>query len=504
MAITIISKPDSWSLNRNNVGWNLSTDNEFSTAGVKGIADVNWNLSSYPIDGEQFTLSWNSGSDSITFTFRTNPNDSGEEIPLVTTSALDFLTALKGGLERNWTFNTYFTVTITQIGGNKTIIKAKEAGVRYTPVLTESTSASISITTTSGVDAVRRENFKILLILKVWNSLGTSISASLEATPYNSEVDFDVSNLLDCNIGVNNIPSNNTSAVNFTSSVTFYSAVYAEKYGDPLTARRLSVPENCYALIGGWSKNRIATESFNTLVNDGAFLTNLSERRISRTQPEFLHFISATGIVSSHATLYYDDGTTDTITLTTSPTASVNSLWCFPFNYALIDAQRNTSKNLLYWDVFLSHQNPASPITPNVRYALKDEFELDSTVLVFKNSFGIYEVVEIPGMVEHSTAVARKEAVRVIPRGAGVTESETVTTSASYKLKRKLATGFVSKEEADWLNELAVTTSLYEFDGTHHLPVNIVLDSFPRYNSVSDELNIFTFELESNTNEKGR
>lgn len=506
MAITIVDQPDDWNLNRNGVGWKLSTDNEYSVAGVAGVADVSWTLPNYPADGEQFTISWNAGADSLTFTFRTTPGENGDEVPLVTTSPSDFLAALKSGLDRNWQFTSLFKITVTAIGGDRSIITALTKGTRYTPSFSESTASTVSVTTTNGVDAERRVNFKLLLKLNMWNTATPAVILSKvnEAVPVNGQADFDVSDALDSAIGVNNIPADDADFVNFTSSMVQFSAVWAEKYGDPVIVRRLSQAASYVALIGGWHKNRIATDNFYAQVDAGIFLTNLTERRISPTQPEFLHYISPGSLVSSHAELFYSDGSSVVVDILTSPTSASNALWCIPMNWGLIDALRDPELELLYWEVFLSNEDPGNPITNRIRYELKDEYQLDSTILLFRNSYGVYEVFDCPGEVSHSTDVSRVDSTRILNRGFSATDSGVVTVRSSYRPKRQLSTGFVSKEEADWLQELANTDLLYEFDGENHFPLGLEFDSFPRYSTESDEVNTFNFTIKSDTNETGR
>lgn len=505
MAITLESQPGDWNLSRNGVGWVLSTDNEYSTVGVNSILDIDWNLGTYPVAGEQFTIAWNSTADSITFTFRLEPDDSGEEVELDTSSTGNFLTALKNSLVRNHKLSSAFNITTSQIGGNRLLLAAKQEGSEFTSQFSESTSASVTTSSTSGVDPVRRDNFKLLLNLKMWSTAAPSVIASeiLEGTPVNGEVDFDVTHLLDSNIGENNVPNDDVNIQNHTSSIVQFSAVWAEKYGNPVLTRRLSEVTQYRALIGGWRKNRIATSDFDTEVDEGIFLSNLSDRRITQNQPEFLYYLSTGLLVSSHAELFYSDGSSEIVDLNVSPSAASNALWCIPFNYALIDAERDGAKELLYWDAFLSNQDSANPITNKVRYQLRDEFQIDSTILLFRNSFGVYEVIDFPGEVSFSTDVSRSDAQRVLPRDFDSKDQSTVTVAATYREKRTVSTGFISREEADWLQELCISDSIYELNESNHFPVRISVESFPRYSTQSDDLNVVSITIESDTNEKG-
>jgi len=142
---------------RNPVEFELSTNNQITTAGVKAYID--FVFSGLPSNNQTFTLTFLGRT--LTFTFKSvSIDDSGQQILIESTGAGFVEDFFMAGMANNFYLNQDYEFIL--VSSTTVRIKALKSGAKYSITGTEAVSNMTLGTPVAGVDAVYREGFRIL------------------------------------------------------------------------------------------------------------------------------------------------------------------------------------------------------------------------------------------------------------------------------------------------------------------------------------------------------
>jgi hypothetical protein len=270
MAVTILESPHTHCLADGRAFFKISTNNQFSTAGVNMVFTITF--ASIPGNDADMEFNWDAGNQSLPFIFKTTPDDSGLQLPITGASVQAFVDdTLIPALRQNALFHQTFTVAGITDGVE---ITARETGAIYN-ISTYSFTAGITYTqSTAGVDAVERPNFKLIALLDITHN-SNSYQYKLTAYPYNNAVYLHLNKIL---TGFYNRLAKPAfppaSHADVSAALIAYQVSLGEEFGDPVMEQKISFQALKYALPGGAGKSTRAQGGLQTLLGNDYFLTH--------------------------------------------------------------------------------------------------------------------------------------------------------------------------------------------------------------------------------------
>ena len=201
-------------------------------------------------------------------------------------------------------------------------------------------------------------------------------------------------------------------------------------------------------------------------------------KKIHATTPEYLYFMVAEALQNNthglKLRLYFTDGTTEDI----DDKYTVSALDQFDtIEFAVgftelgiqdyIDGTEGLEgKTIDFYDVFITNENGV--VTDKYRYKPVFDAE-DPRTLIFKNPYGFPETVFCTGRSSVITKLSFESA-----RTDGKLLPDSLNFSSSRERTVTANTGFITKEQAQWLAELLDTTEAFELiEGALH-PITLL------------------------------
>lgn len=498
MALTLTVNPNTTQLSRNPVWAKLTTNNYQTTAGTK--ASLRLEVTGTGATATQtITIPFNGITVVMTF-FVGSVNGSG--IQLRTAGALslaNFILQLAADFATNYHIADAYDITTD---ATAVIFTAKQAGTAYNFISPSDTTTDLAIgTNTVGVDEVLREDFRIALdvYLEETYASGTYTKVhSKQQIPVSNACLFNIADALHRYMGTDK-PTYGLAAITLcTGILRRYKIRYAEKYSS-VTDEYMGVTESsvCYVLKGGISfiEERYApTFLTGYITSNQKFLTwQPRTKTVVQSQPEYLNFFvpSSTTTIKLKAKLYYTDNTTLTVTaLTKTPTVQ-NELYILPVGYTEIIAPSAT-KTVSKYQVWVENQSDVVK-SEVFTYKLTAKTEIDQHLFLFESSLGAWETLRTSGeqvkAVAIETQIAQRQNEILTYTSLGEFEKFDATGTSTFTQ----STGFKTKEDIDWLEDLLYSKNVVEVIGGEHLPVIINTAGITKYKT-RDNLYAFTFE----------
>ena len=498
MALTLTVNPNVTQLSRNPVWAKLTTNNYQTTAGTK--AALRLEVTGTGATATQtITLPFNGKTIVMTF-FVGSVNGSG--IQLRTAGALslaNFILQLAEDFATNYHIADAYDITTDSTA---VIFTAKESGTAYNFLSPSETTTDIAIgTNTVAVDEVLRENFRIALdvYLEQTYASGTYTKIhSKQQIPISNVCLFNIADALHRYMGTDK-PTYGLAAITLcTGILRRYKIRYAEKYSS-VTDDYLGVTQSdvCYVLKGGIS---FIEERYAPTFLTGYITTNLKfltwqprTKTVVKTQPEYLNYFvpPSTTTIKLKAKLYYTDNTTLTVTaLTKTPTAQ-NELYILPVGYNVIIAPSAT-KTVSKYEVWVENQSDVVK-SEVFTYKLSTKVEVDQHLFLFESSLGSWETLRTSGEHVKAVAIETQIAQRQNEILSYTSDGEFEKFEATGTNTFTQSTGFKTKEDIDWLEDLLYSKNVVEVIGGEHLPVIINTAGITKYKT-RDNLYAFTFE----------
>lgn len=456
----------------------ISADNPF-TEGVIGKTVLEFlNFDTYTYTDQKFTLSWNGII--LTFTFRTNPDDSGIELHdnNAMVDPLIYLPILINDLNRNFYINRDFIVTGNYID-YKVIFTCRKMGDEFNIALSDSDVSEMSVSSqTIGSPRTLLSNYAIFVQPRILtDNFVFSEALGTEAIKPNSDfiANFDIAeyfNDLLSNSFQFPDPQNNIYAHPEASQKYFI--VYGDKYNGQFKKQYDTMLDPRVIIKGGLSKidRQFYTdhniEYFDYGSNARRFLTwhPLSKRTTKQT-PERLYFFNQD---HSQIKLCIDaterDGSTYTLILAEMKTDPYLMLEFVVDYYSL---QIPSFKDVVCWNIYLT--DGSDTISEIRHYELDESPYIENRHFLFRNSLDTYDSFYTSGLFEKEIKL-KKDVVDSIEIDEFTTHKSLqkhFNTSESQTFKAN--TGFLTEEELDHKREFLLSEEVFQVSGAVLIPV---------------------------------
>jgi hypothetical protein len=480
MTLILNKVPALVNLAENPVIVKVLTDNLYSNPGVKAYIWLRFTAAT--INNDTFTLSW--GDKEVVFTFKTFPNDSGNELQTYAN-----LTSLRQNivtqLQKNYILTNDFTIVIfsSGLGYFNLFIGANTEGDDYTLTLSDvSVTGMTTIINIPGEDKVVNPFYDILMQVFV---AGVKVGEESAAPDSNLIAKFDIAEYIEAELSTGfSFPEAIASLfIERSNNVKSFYFKYAERYGDEPVVQALFKSNTYYALLGGISDYLIA--KYNDLSSDWwskfgyqqKFLTNQPiEKKIYKRQIEklyYFNYLPATTEINLNIKLYFQDGTDTTYQKYTENVSSYKVYeLVMTYNMLDIDGQIPSGQNLSKYDIWLTDQTGLI-ISETRTYIVENLPELFSNYFLFRNSLGGYDTLRTTGKKEKSIDTDSIYVEQVLDDDFSTIDREKKNTRGIRIEKYTCFTGWKKKEYIDYLQELLISEDVYEVFNNTIIPIVI-------------------------------
>lgn len=490
MAITITTQPANYTLADGKVFYLVSSNNQFTNAGQAHVVDITF--SAIPINDADMAFSWGSGDVVLPFVFKNIPDDSGLQLAFGGGTVQIFVdSVLIPALERNATLYANFTIaSIT----NGVRITARQKGGYYTTATINFATGITRTTVTGGVDVAERPNFAIAAQVDVLAN-GSAYQYTLRAYPYNNSIYFYLNRLLTGFYNRLARPAFSLTAIaDKSSALISYRARFAEEFGDPASTQRLSTGTYKYTLPGGASKSSRAQGSLQTMLGSKYFLTHQRAMRLTTAAKQVLNYlhISAETNFNVRFEATKTDGTTVSAVPIVKTSVAQNTLWCIDVSPATVATALSIAVTDIasYNVVVVDISGPGQYFSEFYPITIDTTTPRDRQQVLYQNSLGVYEFAELRGFIAKSTSASTEVATLQLHDPAR-DENVNYTLDAATADAWQIATGFLSRTEAEAYKELLRSRDVYLVTATHYQPVLVNGAEVALYDTDSGTLNGF-------------
>lgn len=471
MAITVLQSPAAVGFAKNELLYELRTNNILQTGGLE--ASHNLEMTGFPAQGDTFQLAWNNGLINLEFEFDGTPDDSGLQLPTGSGVLNDYLDdELIPALRSNYLLNRDYSIYRS---GSRIYFAARLTGPEYDlNFIADNYAWNNGFTQSfSGISSVERPNFRFLMQLFFrwvgdadWNTL------EWERIPIDRISFFDVSRV----IGTLEklllpAPDRNT-IMNINAQVIEYYVAVAEKFGDDSVVQKLTTLDTLRALPGGWNDRDF--KAFGPGPDLDKFLTHRRNVRIRPGQPLFLSWYNNHANTdwyfevdylsygqSVHSDVLYD--------------FSCNQGECrlFPCSYELaMDGQALAEEitGLRFW---IRDQALQDPTTEAISFTIDHGQAMDEIVLAYKNGMGFFETVAFTGTIQQLTEVTHAEAEVEPEYQASYENMRNPVINKKRIQSLVLHTGYLGTSEAEVFVDLLMSNMVWLIVNNSYWPCNI-------------------------------
>ncbi len=409
----------------------------------------------------------------------------------------------------------FIDVYITSSGGEKLNFQLRSASAGWDLDVTN--AGGFTITLDAAVADATPENYKALLDVFFENTYREgdyAQAARLEGLPEagTGYVYFDLSAVLsaECRAARSEplVPEWGTNTPFLGDNMRRWYFRYTEQYGAPVAAQPWTYGIDKTAYDGGVSQARYADGDFLAdMDGDNALLTWMPDgKSLALEQPEYLtwyNHTSATRTVYLRVVWYnIADGTTSSPTDYFTPGLSVlaGESAVFPVWPALfgLDAETDAYKYTVqvgYTSITFSALSQARSY-----YIDRDYYESERH-LVYLNGFGVPETWRCTGEIAKRLRVQRQTAERPLSPGYNELASDRYQHARSWDVELTYRTGYLTKTQADALQELLIAGEVYDVSETGYIPLQITSSDF-RVTETRQELHAYEFSAVARLNMK--
>ena len=495
MSITVEKSPSLVDLSGNYLPLWLSSNNEFSTAGTKFVAQLEF--FGIPTNGQQAKLTWQGGDYEFLITFSNTPDESGAQVGISSVTTPAWVTnELLPALQANYELDKYFV--ITNPISRHIVLEARTEG--SDGIITfdgmNAFGAGFPKLTFGGVNPVRRPDFGIQVVLEYAPLISNTFARHLKfLTTINGKAKFELSDPLKY-LHQNLLPQLGQSGfINLSANVLQYKIRYMEAYGQGETSK-MSSPVTKYLLPGGRTKAEVvrAPDFYQEwMVNQagpiGQFgvplysklLTLDTVKKVGPNDPLLINYFHNQPLsdIRLRAEIVYTDGSTATHTLANKTQAIPFSLWAIEVGYQKVLPFIDSTKTLAYYNVFLA--NPAKPylISSKLKVQLLSKIDVDTVHLLYRNSPGVHEIFTTRGHVVFSTEFSKAQAQKNIKYPTSVSQRTFIDVNNTFNDWAEVYTGFKNEFEIEGLKDVLNSRDVYIYQGGW-VPVSIQQEKLSR------------------------
>lgn len=532
MSLTLLQAPDEISLSRNQIIVRLEgMDDAMATYGYTGASSRMTTDGNYAIPtGFSLIISWTepNGLEQSRSFLAVSTLVPGAFIPSASLigsylSYLAYWEAIAAIIQANLQVGPHFTVYATSAGGNTTLhIEAQEYDTEWTVT---SELSGIEAGNVTVVDAAPVTNYPdnyrchLDILFETEYNIGTwEKVAALSIGPTEDGIFvFDLSGIIDKELRASLpsplIPEFSADTPVIADILRQFSLRYYEIYDglDPITA---DADTTTYlAMCGGIARNTFADYGFfPNLSETNSLLTWYPEgKSVALAQPEWLAWYNYTGSAAEvvlEVVRYAADGPMQiyylygTVVDGTDPLTALGNevvLWPVGFEQMGLDALPDPD-DVLYYTVQVVDASSdydggdAVYLSQARRYYVDRAYYENTRYLMYLNGFCCPETLRAVGNLSNRLNVQREESTAQRPESYTGAFRETFQFSEDFQNYFVYRTGYLSRFEADALQELLIYNQLYEVYAEGFLPLYIRNREFPVH---VDRQYLYSFEIET-------
>lgn len=512
MAISIIKQPDPVSLSRNQIEYQLETDNWITVVGSKTLFVIK--ITASPAVDDPFTIAWGvdpvaNPDETVTMTCKAAPDDAGNQyidnagaIPLT-----DWVDLFLADLIKNFLFTRDFVLTKVTADASPAIqFRAREKGLKFSIEFTEALGWMIEFLNTDGIDQVFQTNMKQVLqvhVEDVYKSGNFELKHEEQRVPDSVKRSlFDIHEILDQFVELNPPIYNQVGVTRCDLLTKQYFVRYYERYGDTVTEQEVITGVTKAVMMAGTNFPFFnANTDFFTdyLVPSKAFLTWLpAEQDITVAQHQYLYFpivSAATTSFKSKADIFYTDDTSDLdVEIGAAPGSEQYEIYIIPVGFSqVVQAVSDGGKTVDHYIIYITDQ--ADAVVSELRTYYLDRKEYLSTAhVLYKNSIGGYDTLRVTGDLAFGLDVTKSVFETILPSTYDLMDPQFHEFNVSGREFIQMSTGHMKKADLIHLQELILSESIFQIDSVAYLPLTLDTKSIT-FTQTSADLYVMSFKV---------
>lgn len=495
MSLTLNISPALYPLSRNPVWAKLTTNNYVTTTGVKAALTITGSGTGATAT-QTITLPFNGRT--VVMTFAAALDGTGNTLRVAGVLSLaNFMIQLAADFATNYYIADEYDITYD---ATHVYLTAKSTGSAYSFLSPATTATQIAIgTNTAGVTEVVRDNFKTLLDVYVEQTYksGTFTKVHGQALqPISNITEFDIHDALHAELGIDRPDHGEDAIVRCENTIKQYYIRYAEQYGsDPVPQG--TTQSSTFAILKGalsFMENAYTTSALSYFTTNQKFLTwQPRTKYITAASQEFLNFLipSSTTSIKLYCKFYYTDGTTVTMSTVTSGTTAEGEVWTLPCGYVSM-VEGWAIKAVSKYQVWVTNQSDVVK-SETFTFKITEKPVIESKSFLFENSLSAWDTLRCTGVNEQAIAIQSIAAQKILARGHAYADGEFQKISSSGQTAFVQSTGYRTKAEIDWLEDLLFSKNVVEDIDGEYRPIIINTDNLVKYSS-RQNLFAITFE----------
>lgn len=512
MAITLSANPEEIQLARNPVLVRLRADQDgfgtlFDAVGV--TAEVEYTETQRFDTNETLTVEYeepDGTTTTVVFTAKA-VYDNENEIPDNSFGGTDseYWIAVKDRVKKHRLIAPFFTVYLIASPSQKLVIIEKTGDPDWTVTVTN--TGGFTVNDVAATADATPDNYRPLLDVFLERTYLTgdyTLAAQLQGAQESGTgyVYFDLSSVLtaECRAARAEplVPEWGTSAPALADNFRRWYFRYTEEYGSPVERQDWQPSLLKMCVDGGVSQALFAEGDFlGAMDEENSLLTWMPDgRKIGVNQPEYMAWFNNGGTLTVYVrVLWYDitDGSASSPTSYYTPGLAVQhgEVALFPVGPAMfgLDAEPNAYK----YTVTVGYTAIGfSALSQTRTYYIDRDYYESERYVQYLNGLGVPETWRCRGEIGKRLKVERQTAEKPLLPGYNELASDRFQHSRVWDNELIYRTGYLTKAEAEALQELLIAGEVYDVSADGYIPLQIVSNSF-KVTETRQELHSYEF-----------
>lgn len=510
MAVVLENIPANFDLSKNLMQVKATSNtNLVTTPGVAYAIEI-FEASGSLLVGGTMVFEWE--TDSVTFTVASvlTPDPTNTLIREKTggESWLDYFSYLKTRFQSNVKFNDNYSFSIDFSGPGALIVLAKEATYEFVLQRTVFTNMKLAYAENQSYVEEIRLGDTMYIQLKVEVSASNTDSTYTEVATktqelINGSADFYIQELVNPYLEYYIPIFSLVTAFQVLSSYKMVRLSLYERFGSPLENYSELPVDSFYVLKAGWPKidfQNIDRSVYGAIEGyydyNKLFLTRAPRTKKTTVNcKEYLFFLfynPATDFAIRLKVVATYEGNNIVTSYVFSRTPEEKSIYCYPVNSSLLGiALTSGSNKLLKYTVNLDQNG--TEVSEIFTYKYDYDSYIAENMYLFTNSDSGVDTFRFTGKLEESTDFDFESARKLLNYPYDITKGEYFDNKI-FKIKKfKQSSGFITKEESKWLDELLLAERKFFIGESSNIPIVITSKTKPVYSS---QQNLYSFDFE--------
>lgn len=490
MALSIIANPINYQLSKNPIVLQLQTGDFLQNTPV--LAKLSIVPSGTQSVGGTIVFSWLDNS--VAFTIAVTPDSSGTQIRTIgALSASAYALAVIEDMSKNKTLTNAFNMVATTGGAyaNGIWLVAKEFGSKYAlkDDFTQSGSGFDKYIDgfEGGNDPDYAENYSMNTELYIEDTLYSNTFRKISEQNLKPDASyrcaFYLNDAIDSNLSYFLPSFSGTTPQRVTGALKRYYVRYCQRYGNPAQYYQQLQTTTGFALKAGVKHRNFATDAaaVDGLSFFGIFLTKLNRtKKVTASQKEYLYYITTTNVtyignIRIKAVVNFFGNKPSVEVLGSTINSVAKELIVFPVGFNQLNLGSVASfDEVKSYTVEVIHDSSGITLgVDKVTFYPDTDVYLDTNYFLFSNSLGALETCRLTGTKTAGFTIDKETIQKTILYDTPANTPEFKDTNHLLIEVFTIQTGFITKVEADWLQDLFVAESKYIVAESQFIPISI-------------------------------